>query len=193
MPATGGDRAPDAPQVKVGDRVPCGHTFYSLQDDGTPTVLSSDDVFAAGKRVVLFAVPGPFTPKCTKVHLPSFQRRASALKRTGSPGRERDTVVACVAVSDAFVMDAWGRHMAKDSAEPGDASPTGSVLMLADPEGAFTRSVGMSQDARASGLGWRCKRYLMVVDDGVVKHVAVDARKLKDTGGEAALAATSKL
>ena len=122
-----------------------------MMADGAPVALSSSGVLGAG-RVVLFAVPGAFTPGCSKVHFPGFVELASSISVAGV-----DTI-ACLSVNDVFVMDAWGK-----------AQGAGEILMLADPDAAFTRAVGMDVDASGFGLGIRSKRYALVINNGVVE------------------------
>ena len=122
-----------------------------MMADGAPVALSSNDVLGTG-RVVLFAVPGAFTPGCSKVHFPGFVELAASISAAGV-----DTI-ACLSVNDVFVMDAWGK-----------AQGAGEILMLADPDAAFTKAVGMDVDASGFGLGIRSKRYAMVVNNGVVE------------------------
>jgi glutaredoxin/glutathione-dependent peroxiredoxin len=112
-----------------------------------------------GKKVVLFAVPGAFTPTCSAKHVPGFVQNDAALKAKGVDA------VACLSVNDAFVMGAWGKDQKSD----------GKVVMLADGNGDFTRAVGLELDATANGLGKRSKRYAMVVENGVVKTLNVEA------------------
>ena len=141
--------------IKVGDRLPEA-TFRRLTADGLKEITTSE--LCAGKRVVLFAVPGAFTPTCSVQHLPGYVARAADFTAKGI-----DTV-ACVAVNDAFVLDAWAK-----ANEVGD-----KVLMLADGNGDFTKAVGLEFDGSARGLGLRSKRYAMVVEDGVVKELKVE-------------------
>lgn len=141
--------------IKVGDRLPEA-TFRRLTADGLKEITTSE--LCAGKRVVLFAVPGAFTPTCSVQHLPGYVARAADFTAKGI-----DTV-ACVAVNDAFVLDAWAK-----ANEVGD-----KVVMLADGNGDFTRAVGLDFDGSARGLGVRSKRYAMVVEDGVVKELKVE-------------------
>ena len=141
--------------INVGDKVPQA-TFKYLSPEG-PKELSSDELFR-GKKVALFAVPGAFTPTCSQRHLPGYVERAADLK-----GRGVDTI-ACVAVNDAFVMNAWGKEQ-----NCGD-----KVMMLADGSGDFARAVGLELDARGRGLGMRSQRYSMLVDNGVVKAINIE-------------------
>jgi len=142
--------------IKVGDKVPSA-TFRYLSAEG-PKEISSDELFG-GKKVAFFAVPGAFTPTCSQRHLPSFVDKADALKAKGI-----DTI-ACTAVNDAFVMGAWGK-----------ASGAGDkVMMLADGNGDFARAIDLELDATRAGLGKRSQRYSMLVDNGVVKALHVEA------------------
>jgi len=137
--------------IQVGDKIPSG-TLTTMGPDG-PGPLTTEEIFS-GKKVVLFAVPGAFTPTCSLKHLPGFVQNADAIKAKGV-----DTV-ACLSVNDVFVMDAW----AKDQAV-GD-----KVLILADGGAALTKSLDTVLDLTERGLGIRSRRYSMVVDDGVVSH-----------------------
>ncbi len=137
--------------IQVGDKFPSG-TLTTMGPDG-PGPLTTKEIFS-GKKVVLFAVPGAFTPTCSVKHLPGYVQNADAIKAKGV-----DTV-ACLSVNDAFVMGAW----AKDQAV-GD-----KVLMLADGGAALTKSLDTVLDLTERGLGIRSRRYSMMVDDGVVSH-----------------------
>ena len=143
--------------IKVGDKIPSATLRY-LSPEG-PKEITTDELFG-GKKVALFAVPGAFTPACSQRHLPGFVERAADLKAKGI-----DTI-ACVAVNDTFVMDAWGKAQ-----NVGD-----KVMMLADGSGDFARAVGLELDARGRGLGMRSQRYSMLVDNGVVKSLNVEAQ-----------------
>jgi glutaredoxin/glutathione-dependent peroxiredoxin len=142
--------------IKVGDTVP-SVKLKQMTAEGVKEV-STDDFFK-GKKVVLFAVPGAFTPTCSAKHVPGFVQNDAALKAKGVDA------VACLSVNDAFVMGAWGKDQKSD----------GKVVMLADGNGDFTRAVGLELDATANGLGKRSKRYAMVVENGVVKTLNVEA------------------
>ena len=141
--------------IKAGDRMPSG-TFGVMTDSG-PGAMSTDELFS-GKKVVLVSVPGAFTPTCSMNHLPGFVDHADEIK-----GKGVDTI-ACMAVNDVFVMDAWGKDRHVDD----------KVLMLADGNGEYTRALGLEMDGSKFGLGLRGKRFAMVVEDGVAKHVAVE-------------------
>lgn len=133
-----------------------------------PIPVSSLDVLGQGK-VVLFAVPGAFTPGCSNVHLPGFIERGAELKAKGV-----DTI-ACVAVNDPFVMDAWGKAHGVGSGGGAD------ILMLADGNGTFTEAIGMVLDGSGFGLGSRSKRYAAILQDGVVTSLDVDNGAIEST------------
>ena len=141
--------------IAVGDTIPDVQIMTTT--GGNPTHVQTREVLGSGK-VVLFAVPGAFTPTCSDYHLPSYVIRHDELMAKGV-----DTV-ACISVNDPFVMDAWG-----DSQNVGD-----SVLMLADGNGDFTAAVGLEMDGSGFGLGSRSQRYAMVLEDGVVTALAVE-------------------
>lgn len=152
--------------IKVGDRMPEG-SFGVMTGDG-PGSLSTADLFR-GKKVVLFAVPGAFTPTCTMNHLPGYLKHAGDFQARGV-----DTI-ACMAVNDAFVMDAWARDR-----QVGD-----KVLMLADGNGTYAKALGLQLDASGFGMGLRSQRFALVVEDGVVRHVHVEApREFKVSSAE---------
>ena len=142
--------------IAVGDKIPSAK-LKTMTAEG-PKDISTDDIFS-GKKVVLFAVPGAFTPTCSAKHLPGFVEKAADIR-----GKGIDTI-ACLAVNDAFVMGAWGK-----------AQNTGDkVLMLADGAAAFTKQLGLDLDLTGPGMGVRSKRYAMVVDNGTVKALQVEA------------------
>src|SRR6185437_12213135 len=142
--------------IKVGDKIPSAKLRHMTAEG--PKEISTDEIFK-GKKVVLFAVPGAFTPTCSAKHLPGFVQNAAAIKAKGV-----DTI-ACLAVNDAFVMGAWGKAQGTD----------GKVEMLADGNATFTKELGLEMDGSGFGLGTRSKRYAMVVQDGVVKTLNVEA------------------
>jgi len=142
--------------IKTGDNMPAG-SFGQMTDKG-PGSLSTDELFS-GKKVVLFSVPGAFTPTCSAKHLPGYLDLADQLKAKGV-----DTI-ACIAVNDTFVMGAWGKH----------AGAEGKVLMLADGNCAYTKALGLELDASGFGMGTRGQRFAIVVDNGVVSHLFVEA------------------
>lgn len=141
--------------IKVGDRLPAGK--FGIMTSSGPGSISTDELFK-GKKVALFAVPGAFTPTCSKQHLPGFIQEAETLKKKGVD------VVACLSVNDVFVMDAWGKHTGAD----------GKVTMLADGNADYVKALGLELDASAFGLGTRAKRFSMLVEDGVVKKLNVE-------------------
>jgi len=140
--------------IKEGDKVPSA-TLKEKTADGIKDV-KTDDLFA-GRKVVLFGVPGAFTPTCSARHLPGFVDKAAAIKA------KADEIV-CVAVNDAFVMEAWGSSAQTD----------GKVRMLADGNAEFTRKLGLDLDASGHGMGTRSQRFAMIVDDGKVSKLWVE-------------------
>jgi len=142
--------------IAAGDRIPEGK-LKVMGPDG-PTNVQTEELLGKG-RVVLFSVPGAFTPTCNAKHLPGYLRQAAALRAKGV-----DRLV-CLAVNDVFVMDAWGRS----------AGVAGDIVMAADGNGDFTRALGLELDARGHGLGLRGKRFALVVEDGIVRQVHVEA------------------
>ena len=142
--------------IKLGDKMPAG-TFKHMTKDG-PQNITTDQLFA-GKKVVVFSVPGAFTPTCDAKHLPGFVQQAGALRAKGV-GK-----LVCLAVNDVFVMNAWGK-----SAGVGDA-----IVMAADGNGDYSRALGLELDARGFGMGMRGQRFALVIEDGVVKQVHVEA------------------
>ena len=142
--------------IQVGDTMPAG-TLTHMTKDG-PKPVTTIELFK-GKKVVLFSVPGAFTPTCHARHLPGFVSHIEAFR-----GKGIDTV-ACLSVNDVFVMDAWGK-----AASVGD-----SVLMLADGNAEYTKLLGLELDASAFGMGTRGKRFALVANDGVVTHLLVEA------------------
>ncbi len=156
--------------ISVGDRLPDA-TFAVMGGEG-PDQKTTADIFG-GKTVVLFAVPGAFTPTCSKQHLPGFVANADKIKAKGIDA------IACTAVNDVFVMDAWGK-----SAGAGD-----NVVMLADGSADFAKKLGLEMDLSERGLGMRSKRYAMIVEDGVVKALEVeDAPGSAEKSGAEAIA-----
>jgi glutaredoxin/glutathione-dependent peroxiredoxin len=157
--------------IKVGDQIPSMKLMKATAEG--PKEVSTDEIFK-GKKVVLFAVPGAFTPTCSAKHLPGFVQNVDAIKAKGV-----DEVV-CLAVNDAFVMGAWGRDQGTD----------GKVTMLADGSAALTKALGLELDLVARGLGVRSQRFALVAQDGKVTHLAVEAPgDFKVSSAEAILAA----
>ncbi|HEX4997061.1 MAG TPA: peroxiredoxin [Terriglobia bacterium] len=156
--------------IKVGDKVPSGS--FGIMQGGSPGSMTSGDLFG-GKTVVLFSVPGAFTPTCSNTHLPSYVKSAAALKAKGV-----DTI-ACLAVNDVFVMDAWSKGAGAD----------GKVLMLADGNATYTKALGLELDASGFGMGTRGQRFAMVVKDGVVDKLMVEpsAGQCTVSGGDSIL------
>ena len=141
--------------ISVGDKLP-EVTLVKVTADG-PEKVSSADYFA-GKKVALFSVPGAFTPTCSAKHLPGFVDKAAELKAKGVDE------IACTAVNDAFVLGAWNK-----------SAGSGDITMLADGNGDFAEAVGLTMDGSGFGLGKRGQRFSMVVDDGVVTQLNVEA------------------
>lgn len=141
--------------IKEGDKIPSG-TVTMMTGEG-PKPVSTDDLFK-GKKVVVFAVPGAFTPTCSAKHLPGFVEKSQEIKAKGV------NTIACIAVNDAFVMDAWGKSQ----------NTAGKVEMLADGSSKFTDALGLGMDLTDRGLGKRSRRYSMIVDDGVVKKLNLE-------------------
>ncbi len=142
--------------IQVGDRIPAA-TLATMGGDGIEKI-STQDLFG-GKKVVLFSVPGAFTPTCSAKHLPGFLEHADAIKAKGV-----DTI-ACIAVNDVFVMDAWGKSQ----------GAADKVMMLADGNGEFARALGLTMDGTAFGMGQRSQRFALIADDGVVTGLHVEA------------------
>lgn len=147
----------DSPMtIQVGDRIP-STTFVKATSEGPEQVDS--EAFFKGRKVALFSVPGAFTPTCSAKHLPGFVEKADEIKAKGIDE------IACTAVNDAFVMGAWGKSSGTE----------GKVTMLADGNGAFAKAVGLEMDGSKFGMGTRAQRYSMVVNDGVVEQLNVEA------------------
>jgi len=156
--------------IKEGDKLPEA-TMHMIQD-GRPTPVTTSDLFV-GKKVVVFAVPGAFTPTCSQAHLPGYVVNADAIKAKGV-----DSIV-CISVNDAFVMDSWGQDRNAEE-----------LLMVGDGNGDFTKALGLEMDGSGFGLGTRSQRYAMVVEDGTVTNLAVeDAGQFEVSKAEAMLEA----
>lgn len=140
--------------IKIGDKIPS----VTLKTPGKkgPEDITTDSIFQ-GKKVVLFAVPGAFTPGCSMTHLPGYVVAADTIKAKGV-----DTI-ACMSVNDAFVMGAWSKDQNAEE-----------ILMLADGNAELTQALGLEMDGSGFGMGTRCKRMAMIVDDGVVSHFAIE-------------------
>ena len=156
--------------ISVGDKMPSG-TLMTMGDGG-PEPVSKDDWFS-GKKVVLFGLPGAFTPTCSAQHVPSYVENHTALAAKGVDA------VGCMSVNDAFVMGAWGK----------DQQVGNKVTMLADGSAAYAKSLGLELDLTARGMGVRCQRFAIVVDDGVVSAVQVEENPggVEKTGAQAIL------
>lgn len=142
--------------IAAGDKMPSG--AFGIMTEAGPGAISTDDLFS-GKKVVLISVPGAFTPTCSMNHLPGFVDQFDELKN-----KNVDTV-ACMAVNDVFVMDAWGK----------DRGVGENIMMLADGNGDYAKALGLEFDASGFGMGVRGQRFAIIVDDGVATHVAVEA------------------
>jgi len=141
--------------IKVGDTIPSMKLMKA--SPGGPKEISTDEIFK-GKKVVLFAVPGAFTPTCSAKHLPGYVQNVDAIRQKGV-----DQVV-CLAVNDAFVLAAWAKEQGADE----------RIMMLADGSGALTKALGLELDLMARGLGMRSQRYALVAENGRVTHLAVE-------------------
>ena len=163
--------------IKVGDRLPAGtlQEYHDVESEGCsigPNPVTIEQL-TRGKKVVIFGLPGAFTPTCSAKHVPSYLANYDKLKAKGV-----DTI-ACLSVNDAFVMGAWGR----------DQHVGSKVRMLADGSAAFTKALGLELDLTARGMGVRCQRFSMLVDDGVVKSLNIEAPgKFEVSGGDTMLA-----
>lgn len=155
--------------IQVGDKLPA--VEFKVMGEKGPESRSTEDLFA-GKKVVLFAVPGAFTPGCTLTHLPGFVVKADEIKAKGV-----DSII-CTAVNDAFVMDAWGKSQNADE-----------IIMAADGSGKFANATGLELDLTDGGLGVRSKRYAMIVNDGVVELLNIDEKGVDKSSAETILAA----
>lgn len=157
--------------IAVGEKLPQA-TFRVMTADG-PAAKTTDDIFG-GRRVVLFAVPGAFTPTCHRNHLPGFVTKAAEIRGKGIDA------ICCTSTNDVFVLDAWGKATGAE----------GVVEMLSDGNGEFATALGLSLDGSGFGLGLRSRRYAMLVEDGVVKVLNVeDAPGKADVSGADALIA----
>jgi len=154
--------------IAKGDKIP----DITLKTNGAkgPEDLSTGDFFA-GRRVVLFAVPGAFTPGCSNTHMPGFVVNADKLSDKGVDA------IACMAVNDAFVLDAWQKDQNAQA-----------MTMLADGNAEFTRALGMELDASGGGMGLRCKRFALIANDGVVEYLGIDEKGVEASSAETVLA-----
>ena len=162
--------------IKVGDRLPAGtlQEYYDVEKNGCaigPNPISIESL-TKGKKVVLFGLPGAFTPTCSANHVPIYLASYDKLKANGV-----DTI-DCMSVNDAFFMGAWGREQHTDD----------KIRMLGDGSAAYTKALGLELDLTARGMGVRCQRFSMLVDDGVVKTLNIEAPgKFEVSGGETML------
>ncbi len=149
--------------IKVGDRLPAGvlQEYIEVEGEGCPVGPNSFEIdkSCAGRRIAIFGLPGAFTPTCSAKHVPGYVARAGELRAADVDE------IWCVAVNDAFVMGAWGR----------DQHTAGKVRMMADGSADFARATGLTLDLGARGMGLRCQRYSMLVDDGVVRTLNIEA------------------
>jgi len=141
--------------IKVGEKVPSA-TLMQMKG-GAPQPVKTDDLFK-GKKIVVFGLPGAFTPTCSAKHLPGFIQHADEIQKRGVDA------IACLSVNDAFVMGAWGEQQGSGE----------KVMMLADGNGDFTRSLGLEMDASRFGMGRRAQRFAMIVEDGIVKQLNIE-------------------
>lgn len=153
--------------ISIGEKLP-SVTLKTMGENG-PEEITTDSIFA-GKKVVLFALPGAFTPGCSNTHMPGFVVHADEIKAKGV-----DTIV-CLAVNDAFVMGAWGKTQNAEE-----------LLLVADGSHVFTSAIGMELDLTAGGLGIRSQRYAMIVNDGVVEAIELDQGSIEKSTAEAIL------
>ena len=162
--------------IKVGDRLPAGtlQEFYEVEKDGCaigPNPVKIEDL-TKGRKVVLFGLPGAFTPTCSAKHVPSYVANYDKLKAKGVDA------IACMSVNDAFVMGAWAKDQKSDD----------KIRMLADGSAEYTKALGLEFDLAGRGMGLRCQRFSMLVDDGVVKKLNIEAAgKYEVSGAETML------
>jgi peroxiredoxin len=166
--------------LKVGEKLPAGSLmeFVEVEGNGCSIGPNSFDIAqsTAGKTIAIFALPGAYTPTCSAKHVPGFVEHADAFKAAGVDE------IWCVSVNDAFVMGAWGR----------DQKTAGKVRMMADGSAAFTQAVGLTLDLTARGMGLRSQRYSMLVRDGVVKTLNIEAPAKFEVSDAATLLAQAK-
>jgi len=156
--------------VQIGDRIPS--KMISQMSENGPQPVNTSEYFG-GRKVVLFSVPGAFTPTCSAYHLPGFVEHASDFFSKGVDA------IACMAVNDVFVMHAWG-----------ESSNADGIDMLADGNGEFATALGLAMDAQAFGMGKRSQRFALVADDGIITHLMIEAPgEFKVSSAESVLAA----
>jgi peroxiredoxin len=154
--------------IKAGDKIP-SIELKTMTSDG-PDGITTDDLFN-GKKVILFGLPGAFTPTCSAKHVPGYVQHADAIKAKGVDS------IACISVNDAFVMGAWGK----------DQNVGDKVMMLADGSAEFTKAAGLELDLVDRGMGVRCQRFSMIVDNGVIQSINIDEGTFDKTSAEQAL------
>jgi peroxiredoxin len=156
--------------IQIGDTMPDG-VLMQMTSEG-PAPVTTGDLFG-GKKVVVFAVPGAFTPTCSAKHVPGFVSKADQLKAKGVDS------IACLSVNDVFVMDAWGK----------DQSVGDKVMMLADGSGDYVTNLGLQLDLTPRGMGVRATRFAMIVNDGKLEHLAIESNpgELTSSGADAIL------
>ena len=154
--------------IKAGDKIP-SIELKTMTIDG-PDGITTDDLFN-GKKVILFGLPGAFTPTCSAKHVPGYVQHADAIKAKGVDS------IACISVNDAFVMGAWGK----------DQNVGDKVMMLADGSAEFTKAAGLELDLVDRGMGVRCQRFSMIVDNGVIQSINIDEGTFDKTSAEQAL------
>ena len=152
--------------ISRGDQIP--DVTIKTNGPNGPEDLSTGEFFK-GRKVVLFAVPGAFTPGCSNTHMPGFVINADAIL-------EKADAIACMAVNDAFVMDAWQ-----------DSQNAEKITMLADGNAEFTKALGLELDASGGGMGTRCKRFALIANDGVVEYIGIDAKGVEESSAETVL------
>lgn len=155
--------------IQVGEQLP--NIELRIMGENGPEPVKTDDLFK-GKKVVLFSVPGAFTPGCTLTHLPGYVVNADKIKAKGV-----DSII-CVSVNDVFVMDAWGKSQNAEE-----------IIMLADGVAEFTSAIGLDQNLTAAQLGKRSKRYAMIINNGKVELLNIDEKKVDQSSAETLLAA----
>jgi peroxiredoxin len=166
--------------LKVGDRLPAGSLQEFIEVEGNGCSLGPNsfeiDKLTAGKKIAIFALPGAFTPTCSAQHVPGYVQHAEAFKAAGVDE------IWCVSVNDAFVMGAWGREQ----------KTAGKVRMMADGSAAFAQATGLTLDLTARGMGLRSQRYSMLVDNGVIRSLNVEAPGKFEVSDAATLLAQAK-